>query len=210
MLAEAGEIALRWFRSDVIAEDKGGDRGYDPVTIADRDIEQVLRERITAAYPDHEVVGEEAGTQRPARPLPLADRPDRRHQGVRHRFAAVGHVARTARRRAPGGRLDPPAVPRGDVRRHRRAGGVDGAARLTSSAAHPAGRRPRRRRRLLHDADDVHRSGRAGVVRGGEPPRPSRALRRRLLRLRPAGDGPRRRRRSTPGCSPTTSSPRWR
>ena len=65
MLVEAGEIALRWFRSGLEAEDKGGDRGYDPVTIADRDIEHVLRERISAAYPDHQVVGEEAGTSGP-------------------------------------------------------------------------------------------------------------------------------------------------
>jgi histidinol phosphatase-like enzyme (inositol monophosphatase family) len=65
MLGNAGAIALRWFRSDVEAEDKGGDRGYDPVTVADRDIERVLRERLTAAYPDHEVVGEEAGSSGP-------------------------------------------------------------------------------------------------------------------------------------------------
>ena len=65
MLGDAGEIALRWFRSDVDAEDKGGDHGYDPVTIADRDIEQLLRERISATYPDHEVVGEEAGSSGP-------------------------------------------------------------------------------------------------------------------------------------------------
>ncbi len=65
MLVDAGEIALRWFRSDIDAEDKGGDRGYDPVTIADRDIEQRLRDRITAAFPDHEVVGEEAGSSGP-------------------------------------------------------------------------------------------------------------------------------------------------
>jgi histidinol-phosphatase len=66
MLTEAGEIALRWFRSELVADDKGGDRGYDPVTIADRDIEQALRARITAAFPDHEVVGEEAGSSGPA------------------------------------------------------------------------------------------------------------------------------------------------
>jgi histidinol phosphatase-like enzyme (inositol monophosphatase family) len=65
MLPEAGEIALLWFRSDVVAEDKGGDRGYDPVTIADRDIEQLLRDRITAEFPEHEVVGEEAGSSGP-------------------------------------------------------------------------------------------------------------------------------------------------
>jgi histidinol phosphatase-like enzyme (inositol monophosphatase family) len=61
LLPEAGEIALRWFRSELDAEDKGGGRGYDPVTIADRDIEQLLRSRLSAVYPHHEVVGEEFG-----------------------------------------------------------------------------------------------------------------------------------------------------
>jgi myo-inositol-1(or 4)-monophosphatase len=64
-LPEAGEIALRWFRSEVDAEDKGGERGYDPVTIADRDIEQLLRSRLSAVYPHHEVVGEEFGASGP-------------------------------------------------------------------------------------------------------------------------------------------------
>jgi myo-inositol-1(or 4)-monophosphatase len=65
MLAEAGEIALRWFRSGLQAQDKGGAGGYDPVTIADRNIEEALRTRISAAFPDHEVVGEEAGSSGP-------------------------------------------------------------------------------------------------------------------------------------------------
>jgi histidinol phosphatase-like enzyme (inositol monophosphatase family) len=65
MLPEASEIALRWFRSGLTAEDKGGADGYDPVTIADRNIEAALRARITTAYPDHEVVGEEAGSSGP-------------------------------------------------------------------------------------------------------------------------------------------------
>ena len=45
MLPEAGEIALRWFRSGLQAQDKGGAGGYDPVTIADRNIEATLRAR---------------------------------------------------------------------------------------------------------------------------------------------------------------------
>jgi myo-inositol-1(or 4)-monophosphatase len=66
MLPEAGAIALRSFRTVVDAEDKGGDRGYDPVTVADRGIEQLLRDRLRAAFPDHEVVGEEFGRSGPA------------------------------------------------------------------------------------------------------------------------------------------------
>jgi len=66
ILPEAGEIALRWFRSELDAEDKGGARGYDPVTIADRHIEQLLRSRLSAVYPHHEVVGEEFGASGPS------------------------------------------------------------------------------------------------------------------------------------------------
>jgi myo-inositol-1(or 4)-monophosphatase len=65
MLGAAGEIALRWFRSDLVADDKGGRRGFDPVTIADRDVEALLRTRLSDAYPAHEIVGEEAGSSGP-------------------------------------------------------------------------------------------------------------------------------------------------
>ena len=66
-LAEAGRIALQWFRSDAVAEDKGAGRAaYDPVTEADRAIEDVLRAGISARFPDHEIVGEERGTTGPA------------------------------------------------------------------------------------------------------------------------------------------------
>lgn len=68
MLGEAGAIALRWFRTALDADDKGGAAGYDPVTVADRDIEQLLRGRLADAYPEHEIVGEEFGrTGRPGR-----------------------------------------------------------------------------------------------------------------------------------------------
>jgi histidinol phosphatase-like enzyme (inositol monophosphatase family) len=65
MLPEAGDIALGSFRTVVDTEDKGGERGYDPVTIADRGIEQLMRDRLSAVYPDHEVVGEEFGSSGP-------------------------------------------------------------------------------------------------------------------------------------------------
>lgn len=68
MLAEAGAIALRWFRTALIADDKnaGGPDGFDPVTEADRGIEDLLRRRLTERYPDHRIVGEERGTSGPA------------------------------------------------------------------------------------------------------------------------------------------------
>jgi myo-inositol-1(or 4)-monophosphatase len=54
---EAGEIALHYF-GHVTAEWKSA---TDPVTKADREIEQLLTARIHAAYPDHGILGEEYG-----------------------------------------------------------------------------------------------------------------------------------------------------
>ena len=61
-LAEAGPLALRWFRIPLTADDKGGPLGYDPVTEADRAVELLLRDHITARWPSHQIVGEEQGT----------------------------------------------------------------------------------------------------------------------------------------------------
>jgi histidinol-phosphatase len=55
---EADELALRSFRRDLVIETKP-DRSF--VTNADRAIEERIRARIAAAYPDHGVVGEEFG-----------------------------------------------------------------------------------------------------------------------------------------------------
>ena len=43
--------------------------GYDPVTIADRAAEQVIRAEIARAYPDHGIHGEEQGKQEGTSPL---------------------------------------------------------------------------------------------------------------------------------------------
>lgn len=57
---EAGTIALRYFRSPLMVDNKSSN-SFDPVTRADQEIELQLRARITAAYPDHAIVGEEHG-----------------------------------------------------------------------------------------------------------------------------------------------------
>lgn len=57
MLADdAGEIARKYFRTDVVVETKAD---ASPVSIADKEIEQRLRERIAAQFPEHGVLGEE-------------------------------------------------------------------------------------------------------------------------------------------------------
>lgn len=59
---EAGEVTLRYFRQGVAVETKAD---ASPVTIADRETEQLLRQRIEAAWPDHGILGEEFGESRP-------------------------------------------------------------------------------------------------------------------------------------------------
>lgn len=54
----AGAVALRHFQTELVIEEKA-DRS--PVTIADRECERLIRERISAAYPDDGIFGEELG-----------------------------------------------------------------------------------------------------------------------------------------------------
>lgn len=62
LLDAAGELTLRWFRTVLDADDKGGEFGYDPVTVADRGVEDLLRDGLLEAFPEHQVTGEERGT----------------------------------------------------------------------------------------------------------------------------------------------------
>jgi len=55
---EAGEITLRHFRGSYVAERKA-DNSF--VTVADREAEAHLRERIEKAFPEDSILGEEAG-----------------------------------------------------------------------------------------------------------------------------------------------------
>jgi histidinol phosphatase-like enzyme (inositol monophosphatase family) len=45
--------------------DKGGAKGYDPVTLADQNGETAIRRLIAERYPEHGVIGEEWGEDRP-------------------------------------------------------------------------------------------------------------------------------------------------
>ncbi|KQW73207.1 inositol monophosphatase [Phenylobacterium sp. Root77] len=63
--AASAQVILPLFRADHGLEDKGGVRGFDPVTAADKGAEAALRELIAARYPEHGVIGEEYGEDRP-------------------------------------------------------------------------------------------------------------------------------------------------
>lgn len=57
---QAGRITLGYFQTGVTPEQKSD---HSPVTIADRQAEQKLREMIAQAWPQHGIIGEEFGTQ---------------------------------------------------------------------------------------------------------------------------------------------------
>ncbi len=57
----AGAAILPHFREAIVVDDKGGSRGYDPVTVADREAETIIRDAIAHTYPTHGIHGEEHG-----------------------------------------------------------------------------------------------------------------------------------------------------
>jgi len=61
----AAAAILPLFRADHGLVDKGGAKGFDPVTEADRGAEAVIRKLISEHFPDHGVIGEEYGEDRP-------------------------------------------------------------------------------------------------------------------------------------------------
>lgn len=61
----SGEVIAPLFRADHGLEDKGHPGWFDPVTAADKGAEAEIRRLITAHFPDHGVIGEEYGEDRP-------------------------------------------------------------------------------------------------------------------------------------------------
>jgi histidinol phosphatase-like enzyme (inositol monophosphatase family) len=63
--AAAAEVILPLFRADHGLDDKNPDGVFDPVTAADKGAEAAIRKLISAHYPEHGVIGEEYGEDRP-------------------------------------------------------------------------------------------------------------------------------------------------
>ena len=63
--AAAASVILPLFRAENGLEDKGGPGAFDPVTAADRGAEAAIRAMIGRRHPDHGVIGEEYGEDRP-------------------------------------------------------------------------------------------------------------------------------------------------
>ena len=65
LACEAARVSLPYFRGAYTQADKGGPGAFDPVTQADQEAEAAIRRLIAARYPDHGVIGEEYGEDRP-------------------------------------------------------------------------------------------------------------------------------------------------
>ena len=63
--AAAADVILPLFRSDHGLENKASSGAYDPVTAADKGAEAAIRNLIARHYPEHGVIGEEYGEDRP-------------------------------------------------------------------------------------------------------------------------------------------------
>lgn len=59
---EAGRLTLGYFQRGIQAEFKADD---SPVTVADRQAEELIRQKLEAAYPSHAILGEEFGEHNP-------------------------------------------------------------------------------------------------------------------------------------------------
>lgn len=65
LAAAAATETLPWFRQSPAVDDKGVVGAFDPVTRADRDAEAAIRRLLSTRAPDHGVIGEEYGEDRP-------------------------------------------------------------------------------------------------------------------------------------------------
>ena len=60
IIIRSGRISRKYFRTGVEISNKSN-RTFDPVTVADREVEAFLRKQIEKNYPDHGIYGEEHG-----------------------------------------------------------------------------------------------------------------------------------------------------
>lgn len=57
----SGDAIMPYFRTDLQIDEKDGKGMYDPVTVADRSAEEVMRAHVADRFPEHGIIGEEFG-----------------------------------------------------------------------------------------------------------------------------------------------------
>ena len=65
LASASGDTILPFFRTSLGIDNKNAGRDLDPVTEADRGAEAVMRRMIKESFPQHGIIGEEFGTERP-------------------------------------------------------------------------------------------------------------------------------------------------
>src|SRR6266436_2379389 len=65
LAAISGETILPFFRTALSIANKGDEGSFDPVTAADHAAETAMRALIRRTFPDHGIIGEEYGEERP-------------------------------------------------------------------------------------------------------------------------------------------------
>ncbi|MFK8020679.1 MAG: histidinol-phosphatase [Pseudomonadales bacterium] len=63
VVAQAGVLSLEFFRRSINVENKASEGLFDPVTEADRAVEQCIRAALRKKFPAHNIVGEEFGAE---------------------------------------------------------------------------------------------------------------------------------------------------
>jgi myo-inositol-1(or 4)-monophosphatase len=66
ILEDAGAIALKYFRTSLVVDNKKTDGNFDPVTQGDKEVETFIRQEISARFPEHGIIGEEFEALNPA------------------------------------------------------------------------------------------------------------------------------------------------
>jgi len=84
----AAQISLSYFRQPMDVRNKAGEGLFDPVTQADKKVEQLIREHVARRFPAHGFFGEEGENS------PQKQQTNRWHACVYHRYASVGHINR--------------------------------------------------------------------------------------------------------------------
>lgn len=59
LIERAGGITAKYFRRRLDVDDKSGGAYFDPVTVADREVEEFLRDELRSRFPGYGIVGEE-------------------------------------------------------------------------------------------------------------------------------------------------------
>ena len=176
-LADAARpIALRYFRSPVGFEQK---EDLSPVTIADRAIEEELRRRIAARYPDHGILGEEMEQTPGERYTWYLDPIDGTKSFISGMPLFGTLIAVADGDRATLGVIDMPALGERWVGSSKGAFFNDTPARVSSVTKLAEAQ-------IYTSSPDFFQARRMAPLRRLEPPLPVPALRRRLLPVRPA------------------------